>query len=303
MSSSLILLTQAFAALAATTRTCYHITGEPARHSPGRPKYMPCDPDAEVSNCCSEIDLCMGNGICLGFNAYNGYTFQACTHPDWPEACSHGFKWPNTIPSGFYALVWQCRYGYNSPYCVGENASCCEDEDGWVYLPRFSNIHFAGNSDYVIRASGGNGIIEGSDVSDRIALGVGISIPIVAILVAIGQWWFPGARLWIWKKRKGPEKLKKGDDDDDDDDDKSWPSEDAKRFWFWKKRKRKDREKRKRDDDGSRLLEEGGITLSSEGSSGLEMSTAGDIGERQLWYKDDPQAPGSEQSSSTKIIR
>ncbi|KAK5637165.1 hypothetical protein RRF57_012877 [Xylaria bambusicola] len=289
---SLIPFIEAFAALAATTRTCYHITGEPARQSPGRPKFFPCDPGAEVSNCCSEIDLCMGNGLCLGFNAYNGYTFQACTHPDWPEACSHGFKWPNTIPSGFYALAWQCRYGYNSPYCIGENASCCEDEDGWVYLPRFSNIHLAGNSDYVIRASGGNGVIEGSDASDasdRIALGVGISIPIVAILVAIGQWWFPGARLWIWKKRKGPEKLKK------DDDDESWPREDAKRLWFWKRRKRKDHEKRKRDDDEGRLLEEGGIALSSEGSSGLEMSAAGDIGERQFQYKDD------EQSSSTKI--
>ncbi|KAI1271600.1 hypothetical protein F5Y07DRAFT_413398 [Xylaria sp. FL0933] len=154
MSLFWLLLIYAFAALAATTQTCYYITGEPFIQRPGRPKLVPCDPSAEVSNCCSEVDVCMGNGVCLGLDAFNGFTFQGCTQPDWPEACSYGFKWPDTIIRGFYAHVWQCRYGYSTPYCVGENASCCEDENGWVYLPKFSNIHLAGNMNYVVRESG-----------------------------------------------------------------------------------------------------------------------------------------------------
>ncbi|KAJ3580545.1 hypothetical protein NPX13_g5 [Xylaria arbuscula] len=115
---------------------------------------------------------------------------------------------------GFYARIWQCRYGYTTPYCVGQNASCCDNEDGWVYLPRFSNIHLAGNTDFVLRASGGMHVVMGdSGTSDRIALGVGISLPIVAVLVAVGQWLFPEARFWFWKKRRGPERCKKDDDE------------------------------------------------------------------------------------------
>ncbi|KAI1424974.1 hypothetical protein F5Y12DRAFT_750110 [Xylaria sp. FL1777] len=264
--SFIILLLQAFVALASTLRTCYHITGEPIIQSPGRPKFIPCDLSAEVSNCCSEVDLCMGNGVCLGLDAFNGFTFQGCTRPDWPEACSHGLKWPDTIDYGSYVHVWQCRYGYSTPYCIGTNASCCEDENGWVYLPKFFNIHLAGSADCVIRDSGGNYGVEGSlSASDRIALGVGISLPFVAILVAIGQWLFPGMRLWLWKKMKNPEKFKK-------------------------------------DDDENRILEEGGKNMFSDRSSGLEMTAAGDLGERQLFrHKDDPRAPGSDKPPTAKI--
>lgn len=260
---SIIILIYALAAFAAMPRTCYHITGEPVRQSPGRPKFIPCDPSAEVGNCCSEVDMCMGNGVCLGLDAFNGYTFQACTHPDWPEACSHGFKWPGTIIRGFYAHVWQCRYGYSTPYCVGENASCCDDEDGWVYLPKFSNIHLAGSTNYIIRPSGDNRDLGGdSSASNRIALGVGLSLPLVAVLIAVAQWLFPEARLWFWKKRREHEKLKK-------------------------------------DDDEGKLLEEGRRPFLSDMSSGLEMSAAGDIGERQSRYKDGTWAPGSEERSGT----
>ncbi|GAW11385.1 hypothetical protein ANO14919_007290 [Xylariales sp. No.14919] len=261
----ILLLVQASTALAAATeRTCYHITGEPTRHSPGRPKFIPCDPDAAVSNCCSESDLCMGNGVCLGLDAFNAFTFQGCTHPDWPEACSHGFRWPDTISAGFYAHVWQCRYGYSTPYCTGQNASCCEDESGWVYLPRFSNIHLAGSTDYVIRDNSVNSGVGGDlGASDRIALGVGISLPFVAILVAVGQWLFPGARLWFWKKRKGSMKLKM-------------------------------------DDEGG-LLEEGRENVFSDRSSGLEMPAAGDLGERQpSRYRDEIGVPGFDRALDTK---
>ncbi|KAF2971842.1 hypothetical protein GQX73_g1756 [Xylaria multiplex] len=189
-----ILLTKAIAALAVSTRTRYHITGEPLRQSPGRLKYFPRHPSAE------------------------------------------------------------CRYGYITPHCIDANASCCDDEDGWVYLPRFSDIHPAGSPEYMIRASGGEVAVQDVrgtfGVSEKIALGVGVGVPFVGILVALGPWLFPGARLWFWKKWKALDKPKK-------------------------------------DDDESRLLEEGGRGHLEDKPLGLEMSASGDLGERHQRYQDD----------------
>ncbi|KAI3320833.1 hypothetical protein HD806DRAFT_218830 [Xylariaceae sp. AK1471] len=282
----LLFLAQGLAAVAVTTPpTCYHASGEPAIPRPGRPRFVPCNPEAEVSNCCFETDLCMGNGLCLGLDANNAFTFQGCTRADWPEGCSRGFSWPNKLASGFSAYVWPCRYGYRTPYCLGVNASCCEDENEWVYLPKFSNIHLAGSMDYVSPNSGrntaagktgdaiggdkafknGTAVSSIHDNSDRIAWGVGISLPFVTILVALGQWLFPGAPLWIWKKRKGAVKLKK-------------------------------------DDDDGRSLEEGRENSSSERSSGLEMFTTRDLDERQHMTKTSASMSGTSSPRSGRPL-
>ncbi|KAI8950151.1 hypothetical protein F4801DRAFT_550464 [Xylaria longipes] len=251
--SSLIFLLVAggLPALAATTPSCHYASGKAAISNPGKAKFMPCNPSAEVSNCCFETDLCMGNGLCLGLNANNAFTFQGCTRPDWPEACSHGFEWPFSVIVGHYPYVWPCRFGFKAPYCLGENASCCTDENNWVYLPKFSNIHLAGNMDYIINDAGGSvdNILASTalSTSDRIALGVGIGLPFVAILVALGQWLFPEAPVWLWKRRREQMKLKK------DDNDRSVKNEGKKP-----------------------LLKK---------LSGLEMTATGDLGEMR--YKDD----------------
>ncbi|KAI1735043.1 hypothetical protein F4680DRAFT_318305 [Xylaria scruposa] len=247
----LVLLTRGLPALTAATPACYYASGQTAISNPGKARLVPCDPAIEVSNCCAETDLCMGNGLCLGLNANNAFTFQGCTRPNWPEACSHGFGWPFSVMIAHYPYVWPCRFGFNTPYCLGENASCCADENNWVYLPKFSNIHLAGNTDYIIhdtRSAVDDSVVEAAlSTSDRIALGVGIGLPFVAILVAIGQWLFPKAPLWLWKRRREPTKLKKDDDEVKVQDERKEP-----------------------------LLTE---------FSGMEMTATGDLGE--VRYKDD----------------
>ncbi|KAI0858843.1 hypothetical protein F4860DRAFT_287263 [Xylaria cubensis] len=254
----LLLLTRGSPALTAAAPSCYYASGQTAKSNPGKVGLVPCDPAIEVSNCCTETDLCLGNGLCLGLNANNALTFQGCTRPDWPKACSHGFEWPFRVMVAQYPYVWPCRFGFNTPYCVGENASCCADEDNWVYLPKFSNIHLAGNTDYIIhdtRSTVDNIVADATlSTSDRIALGVGIGLPFVAILVALGQWLFPNAPLWLWKRRREPTKLKQDDD-----------------------------EVRTKDERKDPLLPK---------FSGLEMAATGDLGEMR--YKDDIQHSGSE---------
>ncbi|KAI1748912.1 hypothetical protein F4782DRAFT_515106 [Xylaria castorea] len=78
---------------------------------------MPRDPAIEVSNCCVETDLCMGNGLCLGLDVNNALRLG-----------SHGLEWPFSVTVRHYPHVWPCRFSFKAPYCLGENASCFPDE-------------------------------------------------------------------------------------------------------------------------------------------------------------------------------
>lgn len=83
----------AFAALPYfASATCYDIFGSP------QSSFYPCNSSAEVSTCCSYVDYCLSNGLCLDDGANNAMTQQGCTDPNWDSPChtfctSNNRKW------------------------------------------------------------------------------------------------------------------------------------------------------------------------------------------------------------------
>ncbi|KAI1343429.1 hypothetical protein F5Y15DRAFT_370028 [Xylariaceae sp. FL0016] len=209
-----LLVLQGMGALATTVPQCFNLAAHPASNLLDEQALVPCDPQAEVSNCCLESDLCMGNGLCLDLEEDNAFTIQGCTDQSWPEACLHGFRRSRAEIAQAYSYAWACRHSYKTPYCLGEDASCCADELNLVYLQQFSGIHYAGEpGQRPSEPDSDDGQPEspeskgGLEISDRIALGVGIGLPVLAIIVALGQWLFPGARLRFGLKRRAPRAL------------------------------------------------------------------------------------------------
>jgi len=45
--------------------------------------FVPCDPSAKVTHCCSSADYCLSNGLCLNAGANNVMSQQGCTDQTW----------------------------------------------------------------------------------------------------------------------------------------------------------------------------------------------------------------------------
>src|ERR1700761_6331971 len=62
--------------------TCYQLDGTPySKIRPDDGDWVPCDPSAQVSTCCSDKDYCMGNGLCLDAGANNMFSIQDAPMP------------------------------------------------------------------------------------------------------------------------------------------------------------------------------------------------------------------------------
>lgn len=60
--------------------TCYNVLGREA-------DLIPCNPDDDISPCCSENDYCLSNGLCLDATANNLMSIQGCTDSVWRNPC------------------------------------------------------------------------------------------------------------------------------------------------------------------------------------------------------------------------
>lgn len=65
-----------------TSATCYDRSGNV------RSQWLPCDPNASTSTCCSSNDFCMSNGLCLNAGGNQAYTQQGCTDNKWGLPCN-----------------------------------------------------------------------------------------------------------------------------------------------------------------------------------------------------------------------
>lgn len=64
---------------------CYRVDGELQDSKYG---WVPCSPDRPSSPCCSGIDYCLDNGLCLNAGVVNNvFTIQGCTDPSWGGDC------------------------------------------------------------------------------------------------------------------------------------------------------------------------------------------------------------------------
>lgn len=73
---SLALVAAVLSSLAASELSCYYPDGKNATG------LIPCKPDAEVSHCCREADVCLTSGMCFS-PGLNSLVRRACTDKTW----------------------------------------------------------------------------------------------------------------------------------------------------------------------------------------------------------------------------
>ncbi|KAK6853683.1 hypothetical protein PG995_010495 [Apiospora arundinis] len=112
--------------------TCYKRDGRP-HDSDG--DWVPCDPGARASPCCSTSDFCLSNGLCLDAGGDQFFTAQGCSSPSWPpDGCKEICNATVRQRSG-YSVVRLCdgtdKAG-SIKYCCGNNCSCSEPDLGLI---------------------------------------------------------------------------------------------------------------------------------------------------------------------------
>ncbi|KAH7355490.1 hypothetical protein BKA66DRAFT_446566 [Pyrenochaeta sp. MPI-SDFR-AT-0127] len=117
---SIALVAAVLCSLAASELSCYYPDGKNATG------LTPCKPNADVSHCCREADVCQTNGMCfspgLGAIVRRGCTDRTWNSPDCPNACIiDGFRSGDAVltPCGSY-----------NRFCCGDNKAartCCDD--------------------------------------------------------------------------------------------------------------------------------------------------------------------------------
>ena len=64
---------------------CYKVDGNLQDAKYG---WVPCNPDTPSGPCCSGVDYCLDNGLCLNAGVVNNLiSVQGCTHPGWGGDC------------------------------------------------------------------------------------------------------------------------------------------------------------------------------------------------------------------------
>lgn len=75
----------------AVAATCYNSRGLRWTFTNDEPveAWLPCDPTAKATNCCSPRDFCMSNGLCMDAVIDNMISQQGCTDQGWGEPCQN----------------------------------------------------------------------------------------------------------------------------------------------------------------------------------------------------------------------
>jgi hypothetical protein len=210
--------------LAIESKPCYRYDGTLSDYSyNGFDKYFPCDPTLETSHCCYGLDICLDNGLCMGFNPDlrkdRILSLAGCTNPAWPLPCpQHFVSDRHNVPDGWPKIgLFSCdTYG---EYCVSTkpsgdawDASCCANESLRIKgIPWWRTMHLAMDPSQRIHVYTGNfpvtlaeeGIDDKPDTRDPFILTVvGATVAVITVLVGICQWQFPKLRLWRWIVRR-----------------------------------------------------------------------------------------------------
>ncbi|KAK0721910.1 hypothetical protein B0T26DRAFT_673674 [Lasiosphaeria miniovina] len=215
-----------FSTQAATLESspCYRYDGTLNDYSyKGFDKFFSCKPEQEVSHCCYGLDLCLDNGLCMGFSPDlkkdRVLTLAGCTNPSWPLPCpQHFVRDRHDVPDGWPKItLWACNT--YSEYCVSSKevagvdpggASCCANTSLRITgIPWQKSMHMAmdpsrridiytGELPMVPGYGGGND----SGLRDLVLTVVVIVLAVIAVLIGYCQWQFPKLRLWGWIRRR-----------------------------------------------------------------------------------------------------
>lgn len=211
-------------------QACYRVNGKlwdssSAANGISPPKV--CNPDAAASHCCSSGDLCLDNGLCLDFGWDRLLTAQGCTDRSWPgHACvlapGRRRRPPSSLPNVLTLYMCAVSGPNDALYCAadgGDGPKCCFDGSERFQVPNFKTIVSAADPESRISVGGGGGSGGGRggvgggrgglSESDRIAIGVGIALPMGGIIVTLAQWLLPGIKIrwkksWLKRRRRGP---------------------------------------------------------------------------------------------------
>ncbi|KAK5657403.1 hypothetical protein OQA88_2973 [Cercophora sp. LCS_1] len=198
----------------AESANCYKVDGKLQSAQYG---WKACKPEAASSPCCSGIDYCLDNGLCLNAGVVNNIiTVQGCTDPSWGGDCRK--YCPGSIDGNGYVAISICD-GFNNA-CCGDAGKCCNSGDTFK-LPFFTNLTHppeesatttqgapnssgttapsqttpGGQSASSDAALTGQGSAATSDQALKVGLGVGVSLGAL-LLAAIGY------SIWELRKRR-----------------------------------------------------------------------------------------------------
>lgn len=168
---------------------CYRLDGSPfAKIRPDDGDWVPCDPAASVSTCCSVKDYCMGNGLCLDAGANNYFSIQGCTDQAWGQNCITRPECRDNLRDG-YSFVWPCGQVSNSSYnyCCGASPACCGNKTSLIVIeavtsiskPTASTVSIPSTAPTITVVSGASSSetpSSGSDGKTTLAIGLGVGV-------------------------------------------------------------------------------------------------------------------------------
>lgn len=193
--------------------TCYNSQGFPWTYSSEEPvaSWVPCDPGAEVTNCCGPDDYCMSNGLCMDAVIDNMISQQGCTDKNWAGPCQNYCGGTQSDAAGLHFL-WRCD---GQSHCCGNNRSttCCEDPGIETFVlevgtnishPSATNSNTSNISEPISNST--SGAISSSTNDNRdLAIGLGVGIPLGLALIAALCYLAVQFRKWSKQARAGPE--------------------------------------------------------------------------------------------------
>ncbi|KAK1749395.1 hypothetical protein QBC47DRAFT_151899 [Echria macrotheca] len=211
---SRLLLLAGLARLVESAASCYRVDG---KIQDSKYAWVPCNPSAAISPCCSRGDFCLDNGYCLDAGSVNNaISVQGCTDPSWGGPCR--MTCPGSIDNLGYIGIYICD-GANTA-CCGGNSSCCSGSNTF-HLPVFTSLAHplpestattssstgsaptspsqtnppsSGTSDSSSSSSSTAAVAtNSSDQALKVGLGVGLSLGLVLIAVVA---------YFIWELRK-----------------------------------------------------------------------------------------------------
>ncbi|BCR92956.1 uncharacterized protein AKAW2_10002A [Aspergillus luchuensis] len=181
-------------------KTCYAPDGTPVEDD----IYAPCIAIEGVESMCCRIndtnpDECRADGLCYtNMTGYAGYWRDFCTDETWdtPNCLSKSIC--NTTAGGNSSWTYYMTPCGGVNYCCGDDPSCCSGDS--VFSIKDTLVTIGGVATTTVTATSSaevNGTSSGSsDESTKLAIGLGVAIPLTAIAGAmLGAGFFWGRKI------------------------------------------------------------------------------------------------------------
>ncbi|RAK96161.1 uncharacterized protein BO80DRAFT_417316 [Aspergillus ibericus CBS 121593] len=171
------------------TKTCYAPDGTPVEDD----IYVPCIAIKGVQSMCCRLndtdpDECLTSGLCYTSKVgYKGYWRDFCTDETWESPNCLSKSICNTTSGGNSSWTSFLTYCHGDQYCCGDDGSCCSTDDVFTINETLVTIGDVATATVTATNSANvNGTNSGSsDESTKLAIGLGVAIPLTAIAGAM----------------------------------------------------------------------------------------------------------------------